>query len=284
MNHKKKNGKREKTQLESIIYHIQQNTVQGQKIQEEFFKETNEHIIHIDKTAGRNHHYDLVIYTNQQHTYKVEYKGSMKYSNINPRDSPWKTGVQFYNGDPKPFTICREYVKEWYNYLFNTFIIINNYNIDYPIPTFGEYNKDAFRQGKNKLPFMIEFKRQYQQRTNMYSMLEERKEFNKEFAIDRQDLNILKGEIESIYKKIMKDKEMWLQIHGDINNSIDVIDIKWTKGMVLEGDIPDIQTISITTQTPDITFHCNCGDTFGFNVHMRWGYGQGFSNLRIDFK
>jgi hypothetical protein len=284
MNHKKKNGKREKTQLESIIYHIQQNTVQGQKIQEEFFKETNEHIIHIDKTAGRNHHYDLVIYTNQQHTYKVEYKGSMKYSNINPRDSPWKTGVQFYNGDPKPFTICREYVKEWYNYLFNTFIIINNYNIDYPIPTFGEYNKDAFRQGKNKLPFMIEFKRQYQQRTNMYSMLEERKEFNKEFAIDRHDLNILKEEIEPIYKKIMKDKEMWLQIHGDINQSIDVIDIKWTKGMVLEGDIPDIQTISITTQTPDITFHCNCGDTFGFNVHMRWGYGQGFSNLRIDFK
>jgi len=94
-------------------------------------------------------------------------------------------------------------------------------------------------------------------------------------------LNILKEEINPIYKKIMKDKEMWLQIHGDINQSIDNIDIKWTKGML---HIPDIQTISITTQTPDITFYCDCGPTFGFKSHMRWGYGQGFSNVRMDFK
>lgn len=281
MNHKKTNGKREKDQLHKIIQHITNDTPQGRKIKEAFYKETKETIISIKKVAGRNNHYDLLVHTDKNNSYKVEHKGSMKYSKIKIDKPPWNTGVQFYNGNPKPFTICKEYAKEWYIYLFNIFIIINDYNINHPIPLFDEYIEDAFRQGKNKIPFLVEFKQQYQQKTNQPSMLEERKEFNKEFIINKDDLNILKKEIEPIYKNIMKDKEMWLQIHGDVDNSIDKLDVKWTKGM---KKIPDIKVISIITKSPDITFYCDCDHTFGFNVHLRWGYGQGFSNLRIDFK
>lgn len=139
------------------------------------------------------------------------------------------------------------------------------------------------------------------------SMLEERVEFNKTFTVNNQDLEVLKNEISPIYEKIMKDKDLWLQIAGDLDNpdkfnvkwtinNPDDFNIKWNNSMIIPK-IPKLKKISVKEIEPDIKFNCeceimcNCLDKnkcsckrFTFEAHLRWGYGQGFANLRLDFK
>jgi hypothetical protein len=61
--------------------------------------------------------------------------------------------------------------------------------------------------------------------------------------------------------------------------------------------IPELKKVSVKTIYPDIKFNCECDKMcdcldkhdclckgFTFEAHLRWGYGAGFSNLRLDFK
>ena len=287
INHKKTNGKREAIQLQRIIYHIKNNTPQGLKLKTEFEKVFNEKITDIEVMGGRSAHYDLIIYTNLGREYKVEYKGSMIYSKINPEEPPWKTGIQFSNGNPKSFKLCEIYAQEWFNVL-NRYIEEHDYSISAPRPTFEEYKKSVFKQAKNKQPYILEFLERYRSETGKDNLAKERTEFNKIFAaemINEEVLEDLRKDISHIYQKSMKDKEIWLQIHGEIDSDHNLIDIKWTKGMSPEQlESRQVKKITIQTSTPDIKFSCDCGPEFKFEAHLRWGYYIGVGNLRIDFK
>jgi len=107
-------------------------------------------------------------------------------------------------------------------------------------------------------------------------------------------LEILKNEISPIYKKIMEEKELWLQITGNVDDPNE-FNVNWTKGMVFTK-IPELKNVTVKTLSPDIKFNCECEKIcnclnnicecipFTFEAHLRWGYGQGYSNLRLDFK
>ena len=300
INHKRTNGERETKQLEQIVHHIKNNTPQGLKIKTAFEKDFNEKITNIKVKGGRSAHYDLVIDTNQGNQYKVEYKGSMRFSKINPEDKPWKTGVQFSNGNPKSFKLCEIYAREWFNEL-KIHAHEHEYNISVPPPTFEEYRKDIFKQGKNKNPWVVEFLNMYRGKTGRQNLGMERPKFNKDFVSKmispsptdddnskkkkKKILDDFKKDVSLIYNNTMKDKEFWLQIHGDINDDISRIDIKWTKGMSPQQlEERSIKKISVKTISPDIKFCCNCGPEFEFEAHLRWGYCIGVGNLRIDLK
>jgi len=287
INHKRTNGKRESIQLKQIVHHIKNNTPQGLKIKTAFEKDFNEKITNIEVMGGRSAHYDLIIYTDLDNQYKVEYKGSMRFSKINPEDPPWTTGIQFSNGNPKSFKLCEIYAREWFNVL-KTHAQKHEYNISMPPPTFEEYRKDIFKQAKNKSPWIVEFLNIYRNKTGRRNLGIERTKFNKCFVpamINEKVLDDLKKDVGQIYKNSMKDKEFWLQIHGDINDDVSRIDIKWTKGMSPQQlEERSIKKISVKTISPDIKFCCNCGPEFEFEAHLRWGYYIGVGNLRIDFK
>jgi hypothetical protein len=297
---KSKNGKNEAITLIDIKHHINERTPSGIRLIENLSTEYNINILNIDIVGGRGKHYDLIIHSDELDEnkvnimYKVEFKGSHKIKKIDVKLPPWYNGVQFYNGDPKPFTICRDYSKKWYDKFIGSGVLKEQYDLLEEIPNYDIWKKDAYRQGKNVTPFMIEFKKIYKDKHGpQKSMLEERKDFNAKFmetyGIDPGYLEILKEEINPIYKKIMRDKEYWLQIAGDINTNFE---FKWTLGMAV---IPDISKVTLKKLTSDIKFHCECFKScdcihdcqclpFTFEAHLRWGYGQGFSNLRLDFK
>jgi len=292
---KAENGKREKEQLIDIENHCNTNTSSGSKIKESLKNKYSIEIKNIQIVAGRGHHYDLIINTDEDgllKQYKIEYKGNYKLIEFKEGLTPWFNGVQFYNGDPKPFSIIKKYSRQWYDMYIKDKAIPG-----YSIPTYEDFVKDAFKQGKNTLPYMVQFKSDYRAFKGIpkTSMLEERIEFNRKFIISPAELETLKTEISPIFTKIMKDKELWLQISGDLSDP-EKFNVKWTKGMVLTH-IPELRVVTIKTQEPDIKFNCECEKTCGcedkkkcecipftFEAHLRWGYGQGFSNLRLDFK
>ena len=300
-NKKSKNGENEAKQLILIKNNIINDTLSGQKIKNSLKDKYSIEIINIEIIAGRGKHYDLLLHTNLINSdnnpikYKVEYKGNYKLCEIKLDLPPWYNGVQFYNGDPKPFTILYKYSKEWYNKFINNDEYMLPYCIVNSKPTYDIWLKDAFKQGKNTIPFMLEFIVNFcKKKGKKTSMLEERIIFNESFNISENDLEILKNEISPIYKKIMREKELWLQITGNIDDPNE-FNVNWTKGMVLTK-IPELKNITIKTLTPDIKFNCECEKIcncqnnvcecipFIFEAHLRWGYGQGFSNLRLDFK
>ena len=284
MNNRQTNGKREAHQLERIKFHIDNNTPNGIRVKNAFENKFKEKIIKIKIIGGRSKHFDLMIYTDKGNKYKVEYKGSMRCYPIDPEEPPWVTGIQFLNGNPKSFQLCGIYAREWFKFVKH-YIKINKFNMTSQIPSFEEYQTSIFKQAKNKNPYILEFQKKYKDHTGKNKIDVERKDFNKNFAsteINESILVNLKEEINKKYIEAMKEKEIWLQIHGDIDN---IINVFWRKGMTEEElKSRTISDIFIETPTPDIKFRCVCGPDFSFIAHLRWGYYIGIGNLRIDFK
>tara|TARA_B110000208_G_scaffold68007_1_gene87972 strand:+ start:257 stop:1213 length:957 start_codon:yes stop_codon:yes gene_type:complete len=299
---KKTAGKKEKEDLEKIVMNINNNTDSGIKIKDSLEHSFGLLIKEVDILAGRGNHYDLLIHTYSMNdkskliSYKVEYKGSYDKKTIKTDLPPWYNGVQFYNGNPKTFTITHRYSREWYDKYITEEYMSQYPEGPYKIPEYNEWLKDAFRQGKNQNAFMIDFIEKYRKiNGDKASMLKERTEFNRDLKISEEELQTLKDEISPIYKKVMKDKEYWLQITGDIDHPNN-FNVKWTKGMALTV-IPELKSVTIKTKTPDIKFCCECDKTceclnkdvcscvpFIFEAHLRWGYCAGFANIRLDFK
>ena len=292
IDNKKNAGKKESEDLKGIVKNINDKTESGCKIMEALENAFGLIIKKVEIIGGREKHYDLLIHTcnvNDPYKlveYKVEYKGSLNKANIKGSLPPWYNGVQFYNGNPKSFTLISKYLVLWYDTYYNN-NYMDQFKISHDIPTFEDWSKDAYRQGKNKNEYMIDFVNKYREMRKKKSMIVERTEFNSGFKISEEDLEVLKNEIGPIYKNIMKDKEYWLQITGDIEHP-DNFNVKWTPGMALTY-IPELKKITVKTQSPDIKFNCECeqiGDStpFTFEAHLRWGGGQGFCNIRLDFK
>jgi len=285
INHKANAGKTERNQLIDLCHHLNNNTDIGNKFKDEFKNLTNTEIKSANEQGGRTNHFDISISTICDKHLKLEVKGSKENKPIIITKPPWKTGVQFYNGMPKPFTITHEYVDQWYNKYIKSGIFKNKFNITSDIPTFDVWKGDAFCAGKPKSDFVKEHKEKYRTKEVSNSMASFRNEFNKEFIknITTDDLNTLKGEIEPIYKSVLYDKDIWLQIHGDINDKNNHC-FKWIMG----EDPPGITIITVKDLSKDIKFKCELENSFyginDFEAHLRWGYCQGITNLRLDFK
>jgi hypothetical protein len=230
--------------------------------------------------ANRTTHHDMQIQTinstGDEIIQNVELKSSKYFRTIDTTKHPWVTGIQFYNGSGDKFSIGKKYARDFYDTFLDEIIL--HLEIQTPKPTFEEWSKDAFKQGKPSTPFVRELREKGYKSKYLSDC---RKKFNKHFTVDQGELDILMKEVHQIAHEALNCKDYWLQIHGNIENH-ESFHVRWT-GKI---EMPQIQSVEqIRSKSDcDINFKFMCIDQTEFTAKMRWGYGQCISNIRIDIK
>jgi hypothetical protein len=274
----------EKINIDKLHYHINNNTESGKKIQNSF--NLLDENIKLTKTiqcgADRKTHYDLKIETetikHKFDNFRVEFKGSEQFVVIDEKKPPWFYGVQFYNGTGSTFNIGHIYAKKFYDNCLDK--IIDKLNITIPKPSYDEWVKDGFRQGKPKTEFVKKIKELNDTDETIKKFLSDlRINFNKTFKLTEIELDIFKNEAEKKIENVLNEKDYWLQIHGDIDNP-DKFYVKWNKKYLFTKIIKIEQ---IAGSGKDINIKMTCNNKI-IEAKMRWGYGQCITNIRIDIK
>jgi len=274
-------GQIERELLPKILEHVNTNSPAGQIIKDMFHTRFGKTITQLrmtgstgKATAGRKAHHDFELLTDDGEWRKVEFKGSSKYTPIDPAKQPWTTGVQFYNGPGSQFTIASKYAKEWHNTLPQ---IKEKYQLLLPIPEYDEWTADAFRQADPKTPFVIEMKEKCSSQGRS-SLGQHRTEFVQQFitTITPLDVDTLTTEVYNMANKVLKEKEYWLQIHGDLDGQFDV---RWSP----QCEFSKIVNVLFVGKK-DLVMKFECADNFNFSAILRWGKRIGMTNLRLDLK
>jgi hypothetical protein len=272
-------SEKETLNLEKIHFHIKNDTPSGKKIKEEFGK-TFPDIKVFDETVvtggNRTTHHDFGIKWLAEEVKKVvEFKGSEKKKPIDGLKPPWENAVQFYNGTGNKFTVGHSYAKKFYATALDE--IIAHLALKTPKPSYDEWEKDAFSQGKPKTPFVCELREKGYKGKYLSDM---RKKFNKAFVLEPTELEILKGEVLKKANEVLEEKDYWLQINGNIDEPAD-FEIRWS-GKIGMREIIEIKQIG--KSGCDINFEFTCEGGNKFFGKLRWGYGQCITNIRLDLK
>lgn len=282
---KKKAGANEALDISNIIAAINSKTVCGTKIISAFAdKFAGQTLLQARKRTGGNRgtHYDFDILIkasdSEEPCWKhVEHKGSNACQPIKPSENPWDAGVQFHNGGCEKYTLARKYAKEWYTMYIGSNVLKEKYGVQASVPTYEDWwLKDCKVQGKPKTPFGIELKEKAMKKNNGKSLLEERGPLLAALDITEEDKTTLIAEVLPIANDVLDQKDYWLTIRGDLN---DAFHVAWNPKFVIHA----IQNV-IVTKNKDIELDFHCNDDFVFHGILRWGYGAGFSNLRLDLK
>ena len=281
------NGKTEVYNIKNILKHLNNNTDIGKKL-----------IISLQETmnitfkkaecrtkSNRKSHFDFIIIDINDKKYRIEHKGSYLYKKIKDIDTPWKNGVQFVNAGCEKFDITLIYAKLWYDcYIYSNYLS-DYYKLSSDIPTFNTWYKgDCCTQGDPKTLFGKELKKVYRNEYVKSSLLHLRKKINNLFLEKIQSdptiLTKFKETVINLGNQCLSEKDIWLQVNGNIDSNISNIDFKWYKNILL-GRNYTIETVIKS----DIDFYFfSAENNINFSCKLRWGKGCGFSNLRIDFK
>ena len=263
--------------LAKIHNHINNDTPCGAKIRDAFsaaFPNTPQFTRSVISGGNRSVHHDLKIEWVGVSIRTVEFKGSKHKKQIDATKPPWVNGVQFYNGTGSKFNVGKEYARQFYDTMMDE--IIAHFGITTAKPSFEEWSKDAFIQGKPKTPFVKEL-REKGYKSDYLS--ECRKKFTKQFTLTSEQLETLKNEVYAISSQVLESKDYWLQIHGAMEDPSD-FQVRWTGKMTMAP----IVSVEKDQSKSDVDFIFTCEDGSVFNAKLRWGYGQCITNIRLDIK
>ena len=263
--------------LAKIHNHINNGTPCGVKIRDAFstaFPNTPQFTRSVISGGNRSVHHDLKIEWADVSIRTVEFKGSKHKKPIDATKPPWVNGVQFYNGTGSKFNVGKEYARQFYDTMMDE--IIAHFGIMTAKPTFEEWSKDAFIQGKPKTPFVKEL-REKGYKSDYLS--ECRKKFTKQFTLTSEQLDTLKNEVYAISSQVLESKDYWLQIHGAMEDPSD-FEVRWTGKMTMAP----IVSVEKDQSKSDVDFIFTCEDGSVFNAKLRWGYGKCITNIRLDIK
>ena len=229
--------------------------------------------------GGRSTHYDFVVQLADGTERTVEHKGSRDKKPIDLSLPPWTGGVQFYNGGMEKYRFARKYAREWHQKFIASGVLSERYGLTSPLPSEEEWIvKDAKAQDKPKTAFGKELKTVYQSRDGCEkkSLRAERDEFVEGFEWSEEDVTHLAEDVFPLIQSSFAEKDVWLQIAGSVESGD--FYFAWREPLRIQA----VERITIK-KNKDIEFDVECG---GLVVHgiLRWGYGAGFSNLRIDLK
>ena len=289
----KKDGRKtakkdEDIRVQWICDNINNNTILGKSIKEEYKSVFGLEILNVEKKGGNNIHYDILIHHSDGTTKSCEEKGTKNYCEIINGDTPaYENSVQFYNGPASKFTIPKKYLKLWYDINVNNSEIINKYDLP-GVPTFEEWltgGPDVIF-GDPKSNFSITLKKNYRKKnptaTNKSMCggkdndFDYRFQVNELFEITEDEKTTLIKEVQNIYNDVMNQKEVWLQTTGGIDGQFS---FKWF------DKIEPKKIISVEMiKKKDIDFKFNFEDNTFIFGKMRWGNGCGFSCFRLDLK
>lgn len=230
--------------------------------------------------GGRSIHYDFVVQLADGTERTVEHKGSKDKKPIDMSLPPWTGGVQFYNGGMEKYRFAQKYARGWYRQYIVSGVLTERYGLTSPIPTEEEWiSKDAKVQSLAKTPFGKELKKVYQERDgcNEKSLTAERDEFVRSFEITEEDKQHLAEDVFPLIQSSFAEKDIWLQVAGLVETGD--FCFAWRDPIRIQK----VERITIEKKK-DIEFTVECDN--GLVVHgiLRWGYGAGFSNIRIDLK
>ena len=240
-------------------------------------------------SGNRKIHYDFCVDLlhpdgRVQNNLRVEHKGS---NDKKPIDPTRRLGVQFHNGSPKLAVITR-YLTAWYNYWIASGRLTDKYGIQSPVPALEEWLKrDAMVQGDPKTPYGKELKRLARERHGPTSSLTEERDIFMETvftqdSITAEDLDELKQHVLETANHCLQEKDLWLQIAGNIHGTEDDYYHLWTPKM---PTIEAIDRVEIKLESKkNVEFILECRGGMKIVGIMRWGKGQGFSNFRFDLK
>ena len=265
--------------LAKIHNHINNDTPCGAKIRDAFsvaFPNTPQFTRSVISGGNRSVHHDLKIEWTGTSIRTVEFKGSKHKKPIDATKPPWVNGVQFYNGTGSKFNVGKEYARQFYDTMMDE--IIAHFGITTAKPTFEEWSKDAFIQGKPKTLFVKEL-REKGYKSDYLSDI--RKKFNKMFVLTVDQLETLKNEVFAISNQVLESKDYWLQIHGAMEDPND-FEVSWTGKQTMAPIVSVEQDQS--KSGCDVNFLFTCEDGSIFNAKLRWGYGQCITNIRLDIK
>ena len=274
-----KKSKDEAINIELIHHHLKNNTPSGIKIREAFSLDlpSEQPFVSSEQSgATRSAHHDFNLRMADGTIKAVEFKGSKRFKAIDTTKAPWVNGVQFYNGTGSKFNMGNIYASNFHESCIDK--IREDLKMTTPKPSYEEWVKDAFRQGKPKTPFVTEL-REIAYCSDYLSNM--RKEFNKTFIPSTIELSNLMIEVQDIANEVLSCKDYWLQIHGDINDP-EKFHVKWTNKITMP-EIVSVEQVK-SKNNCDINFKFVCEDDSEFFAKMRWGYGQCITNIRIDIK
>jgi hypothetical protein len=282
------NSKDEEEKLKLIAYHINTNTLCGQKIKQSFhqtFPDEEECFDSCKVYGGRDIKYDLgLIWSVLDKEKSCEAKMSDEKKSIDPKKSPWSNAVQGLNGIGNKFSIGRDYAKQFYDNAMDE--IIAHYPLTKPKPSYEEWISDVFKCGKPTTDFVCELSEQSNKGSEGSYLFETiRKKYNKTFIASTEQLEIFKNEMFTQANKAFAQKDFWLQINGPMNEPDD-FEIRWTGKFQIPEIISVKQKWTNVKKYSDcnIHFQLTCSDGSIFTPILRWGYGQCLTNLRVDLK
>jgi hypothetical protein len=238
---------------------------------------------HGKRVGGRGVHYDFQIQAGERWL-NVEHKGSKTYAPIDPELPPWTGGVQFYNGGMEKYRLARRYAEAWHAKYVGSGVLKERYGLKATIPSLEDWiAKDARVQGKPKTPFGKELKNTYQALPGCAgkSLTKERDEFVEEFfgGLSSADCVSLAEDLSPLVRDSLGQKDVWLQIAGDVAKDFH---FAWSPQLRVDR----IKCVNFKKgRDVEIGVECECpSGEFKFGGILRWGYGAGFSNLRLDLR
>ncbi len=270
----------EEKDLEFITNAIHNKTSAGvylMKVYKERFGKDIQDARRIEGAGSKKAHYDFEIQVDNV-WYTVEHKGSWKYEPIDKTQPPWIQGVQFYNGIADRYTLGRRYAKEWYDKYIASGHLSKKYDIKAPIPAYEVWlKKDAMMCGDPKTPFGIELRSRFRGDGKSGGCFDERNEMRKNFTVSDEDLEVIKEEVLALAQKVLSQKKFWLQIQGNLE---DKFYCDWHPELVLTT----ISKVEKEEKCSDLLLKFTCDMGFQIKAMLRWGKGQGLSNIRIDLR
>jgi hypothetical protein len=268
----------EDADVKLIVAAIHNRTPQGIRLIEGFRKTHGKDLLDADqpaKAGGRTTHYDFMINVAGEGWRQVEHKGGRVFKPIDPNQPPWAQGVQFYNGTGNKYALSRRYAEEWYTRYVASGHLSQKYNLTAAIPDLQTWlAKDAFKQGNPSTPFGLELRNRF--RPGKGGCFDERDEMKLSFSIAAADLETIQAEVLSLAQQVLAEKHYWLQIQGDLGGEFN---FAWAPAV----QVSKITGLKVDTTKSDVVILFET-DTLPIRAMLRWGKGQGLSNIRIDLR
>jgi hypothetical protein len=281
------NGKNEDQMLTDLVNRLSKNKTDPILIEFKKVSKIHNEIVRIEKVGGRGKHYDLVFILDDGRRVQIEVKAT-KCDKLNKSSTPWSEGVQVINGPGQFFSITRMYAKMWYKKNIKSGIVNKTFGLKHNIPEYDVWSKNlAFKQAKANDWGLELYGKSKQGNVDFNKMKKLKVEFTRYMSdLIEKDDKVLKEtipEAQQMLQKTFSQKHAWLRIAGDVNKNPE---FKWAYGVI----IPNLKDIKLnkfrkTGKLSEDLYVDLIFDNFkNMQGLSRWGYGNGVSNIRFDFK
>ena len=277
--------KNEDADVKAIVAAIHNRTPTGLKLVAAFERRFGCRLLdarQLKAAGGRGKHYDLEIEVEGLGWQKVEHKGSATYKPIDHEQPPWVQGVQFYNGTGSKYTLAIRYATEWHTKYIASGHINRTYGLKSTPPSLDEWlKKDAFVQGNPKTTWGLELRSKFRPadgtRGKRAGCFDERDEMKQLFNVADCDLTTITKEVLELAQAVLSEKNYWLQIQGDVAGNFNC---EWHPQI----NVSKITDVQVVEECSDVLIRFQTDMGFPIHAMLRWGKGQGLSNIRIDLR